>query len=172
MKKLKEILKQLNIDIPKVISTNCKNISDSLPEGWCHHNVFTVQQKHGGQTVLGFVVVETDHFYWLVPHSIWKAGEIEYYDVTTKDKKEIFFIPIKTYDSSIMQWILKTEIKIHKQEKLGIDLETARTLSKNFTHEEFRNFDLTKLLFIRNYPLTESDSWEDYQDEQTDQGVQ
>jgi hypothetical protein len=46
MKKLKEILKHLNIGVPKDISTNCKTISDSLPEGWCHHNVFTVQQKY------------------------------------------------------------------------------------------------------------------------------
>jgi hypothetical protein len=168
MEKLKELLKHLNISAPKVISTNCEKISEILPEGWCHHNVFSAQQKHGGQTVLGFVVVETDCFFWLVPHSIWKASETEHYDVTTKGEKEIVFIPLKIYDSSSTQWILNSEIKIYKKQNFGIDLEIKQLPSKNFKYEEFKNFDLSKLLFFRNYPLSESDSWEDYQDEQAD----
>lgn len=145
MEKLKELLKHLNISAPKVISTNCEKISEILPEGWCHHNVFSAQQKHGGQTVLGFVVVETDCFFWLVPHSIWKASETEHYDVTTKGEKEIVFIPLKIYDSSSTQWILNSEIKIYKKENLELIWK-----SSNF-HLRILSMKNSKISIFRNY---------------------
>jgi hypothetical protein len=140
-----------------------------LLEKWCHHNVCNIQSKLGGQAVLGFLISDIDEYLWCVPHSIWKNQNSEFIDVTFHDNQIRYFAPVVSYNPKEILFLLQHEYKFYKDISKGIDWIMPSRPIKNLTSTEMVSINFSSLIFKRNYPITETDSWDDYLDELNDE---
>ncbi len=165
---LKPFVKSWGIKALLSVPIRKTGLTGSLPYGRCHHNVSFLQERYGGETVLGFAILEEDTFFWCIPHSVWKTPEGKYVDVTLKmtietDETEyVRFAPLVWYDATRVGWTLRHEFRIYKDLHKGIEWKLDNGPYEMFTRKSFKGKDMTGLVFKRDYPCTETDSWVDY----------
>ncbi len=157
--------------INKVITVNSPINEQTilLPEKWCHHNVCNIQSKLGGYAVLGFLISDIDEYLWCVPHSIWKNENNEFIDVTFHDNQIRHFAPVVCFNPQDISFLLQHEYRFYKEISKCIDWIMPSRPIKNLTSSEMLSINFTSLIFKRNYPITETDSWDDYLDELDDE---
>jgi hypothetical protein len=165
MNVLEEFMKSWKVT--DLMEIHCFNNEETkfLPVGWCHHNVYQMTKKFGGNSVLGFSITDMDTQYWCIPHSIWKTDDGEFKDVTYKDKKSILFVPIKTYDPSLQYWFIPFEFRLNKDFNLGYESNVINSEHKNYSYSKLQIIDAAKLLCSRDYSVSMKDDWEDYLEE-------
>ena len=124
--------------------------------------------KNGGESVIGFNFVDCDTSIMVEPHAVWKNEDDELIDICLGSEfssKHIAFAPLASYDASKEYYAVFNSYVFHN------DFFTTRI--GNYADEKqvstfFKDKDFSQLIFHRDYPITKSDSWEDYLEERLD----
>ena len=72
-------------------------------------------------------------------------------------------------DSRDISFLLQHEYRFYNDISKGIDWIMPSRPIKNLTSTEMVSINFSSLIFKRDYPITETDSWDDYLDELDDE---
>ncbi len=138
----------------------------------CHYNVGLTQILKGGESVIGFSVSNIGQNVVLEPHSVWKTPEDnleyedEYIDVTPNpwdEETKIRFLPLEFFDSSKEFYDVYHSFRFFYQgtkPKFEMRIENEKPTIHDV--DFLKGKDFSSLVFHRNYPIHESENWEEY----------